>query len=190
MKFTAGISAILVLASTAAAGVVSLDARDLPSEGTCIGYAKLSGIHKFTRGWSPACSVISRDCNKKLKDTVFVWSKTSCVAAATCESPESVVQFARCPGGNQAIPELSAVSPLSTNIYRNIVGPCADQGCPITQQNYVDFIYSSLSAVNSTQWPELIDVESWWRSMKEWTNTGETIPYANFNDLLHYRTDY
>ncbi|TFK98949.1 hypothetical protein BDV98DRAFT_190431 [Pterulicium gracile] len=189
MKLTTGISAILALASTAAAGVVTLDARDLPNEASCINYAKLSGIHKFSRGWSQACSNLSRDCSRQLKSTVYVWSKTSCVAAAICESPESIVQYNRCPGNNQQIPEQNAVSALSTNIYKDIVGPCADQGCPMTQQNFVDWTYRSLAAINSTDLPNNFEVEVWFKYMKDWTNTGETIPYANFNDFLHYRTD-
>jgi hypothetical protein len=38
-------------------------------------------------------------------------------------------------------------------IYTNIVGSCAPSGCPITQQNYIDFIYGAMSAANVTQWP-------------------------------------
>lgn len=72
MKLTTCISAILALASTAAAGVVTLDARDLPNEASCINYAKLSKIHKFSRGWSQACSNLSRDCSRQLKNTVYV----------------------------------------------------------------------------------------------------------------------
>lgn len=81
------------------------------------------------------------------------------------------------------------MSTLSTNIYKNIVGPCADQGCPMTQQNFVDWTYRSLAAINSTNLPNGFEVEGWFKYMKDWTNTGETIPYANFNGFLHYRTD-
>jgi len=40
-------------------------------------------------------------------------------------------------------------------VYASIVGDCAWQegGCPITQQNYVDFIFSQLSAAQATSYP-------------------------------------
>lgn len=191
MKFTfAAISAVLALASTAAAsGVSRLEARaPLPNAAACTTYGNLSGVNRATKKASAACSNLSRDCNRKAKDTIYLWSKTSCVAAALCESPESVVQFNRCPGNNQVIPEQNALAALSKNIYKNIVGSCADQGCGMTQQNFTDLIYSSLSAINSNQWPEECAVESWWLAMKEWTMTGDRIPYGNFNDFLLYRS--
>lgn len=44
---------------------------------------------------------------------------------------------------------------LRKKIYAGIVGECAWQegGCPITQQNYIDFVYGALSDLNSTEWP-------------------------------------
>lgn len=43
-------------------------------------------------------------------------------------------------------------------IYAGIVGDCAWQpnGCPITQQNYIDFIYGTLSDIGSGDWPRFV----------------------------------
>lgn len=29
-------------------------------------------------------------------------------------------------------------------------------------------------------------VENWWKPLKEWTKTGDVVPYKNLNDFLHY----
>jgi hypothetical protein len=134
---------------------------------------------------------LSFDCMSKVEGTSYIWSKTSCVAAATCESPSSIVTLARCngtePKTNPTVADQDQTPALSTNIYKNIVGSCADQGCPMTQQNYVDFVYGALSAINSTDYPDVGTViNTWWGDMKTWTNTGDSIPYKNFNDFLHY----
>ncbi|TFK98947.1 hypothetical protein BDV98DRAFT_572002, partial [Pterulicium gracile] len=154
MKFSAGLCALLSLASTVTASVVTLDAREEPpNAGECGILAKDRGKHRpdYTMSWP--CSSLQVDCINKTKTTTYIWSKTSCVAAAICESPNSIVQYARCSFNNPQIATQYDTPALSTNIYKNIVGPCADQGCPITQQNFVDFIYSSLTAINSTHWP-------------------------------------
>ena len=40
-------------------------------------------------------------------------------------------------------------------IYASIVGDCAwaEGGCPVTQQNFIDFIYSTLSEIGSGDFP-------------------------------------
>jgi hypothetical protein len=35
--------------------------------------------------YQPHISIQINDCLNKVKDTTFIWSKTSCVAAATCD---------------------------------------------------------------------------------------------------------
>ena len=44
---------------------------------------------------------------------------------------------------------------LLTQVYASIVGDCAwePNGCPITQQNFIDFVYSTLSDIGSADWP-------------------------------------
>lgn len=102
---------------------------------------------------------------------------------------------------------------ITLQIYADIVGDCAGQDgeCSITQQNYIDFFNDQLSALNTTtQLPEYVlyavlfslshllvlmylcyfsdteVVEKFWQPMLEWANSGDSIPYTNFNDWLHY----
>ena len=44
---------------------------------------------------------------------------------------------------------------LLSQIYASIVGDCAwaPNGCPITQQNFIDFVYSTLTEIGSADWP-------------------------------------
>ena len=44
---------------------------------------------------------------------------------------------------------------ILTQIYASIVGDCAwaPNGCPITQQNFIDFVYSTLTEIGSADWP-------------------------------------
>ncbi|KAK0234745.1 hypothetical protein EDD85DRAFT_845180 [Armillaria nabsnona] len=97
-----------------------------------------------------------------------------------------LVQLAQC--YNSEVSDASDISHLSYNIYAKIVGDCAWQegGCPITFQNYVDWFYGALSAVNATIWPEFAGVEANWGYILDWTLTGDTLPYTNFDDWLHY----
>ncbi|KAF8144304.1 hypothetical protein K438DRAFT_1459280, partial [Mycena galopus ATCC 62051] len=74
-------------------------------------------------------------------------------------------------------------------IYANIVGSCAwaSGGCPITQQNYIDFYYGELTAINTANWPSSTNVViAFWNAITAWAATGSTVPYENFNDWLHY----
>ncbi len=79
--------------------------------------------------------------------------------------------------------------PSSWKIYAEIVGDCAWQagGCPVTQQNFIDFVYGTLSALGKGNWPSSVNVllESWNQELG-WTLTCDTIPYTNLNDFLHY----
>ncbi|KAJ7930909.1 hypothetical protein B0H13DRAFT_1466943, partial [Mycena leptocephala] len=58
--------------------------------------------------------------------------------------------------------------------------------CPITQQNYIDFVYGAMTAAGVTTWPSAEVVSAWWDPIVQWTATGATVPYANFNDWLHF----
>ncbi|KAJ7861737.1 hypothetical protein B0H14DRAFT_2349924 [Mycena olivaceomarginata] len=74
-------------------------------------------------------------------------------------------------------------------IYAGIVGSCAfaSGGCPITQQNYIDFYYGELTAVNSNNFPSSTAVViALWNAIVAWAATGSTVPYLNFNDWLHF----
>ncbi|KAJ7307640.1 hypothetical protein DFH08DRAFT_918482 [Mycena albidolilacea] len=115
-----------------------------------------------------------------------IWSHQACVAAATCQGTLSVITLNQCQNPN--VLTASAIPNLSFAIYTNIVGSCASSGCPITQQNYIDFIYGAMSAANVTQWPSSVNdvINQWWKPILSWTATGNSIPYTNFNDWLHF----
>ncbi|EIM82379.1 uncharacterized protein STEHIDRAFT_84761 [Stereum hirsutum FP-91666 SS1] len=118
--------------------------------------------------------------------TTALWSVKSCVAAATCDPKTAFI--AQCE--NPAVANATEIPHLDYNIYAGIVGDCAwdEGGCPITQQNYIDLIYSALSDVGSTEWPDSAEdvINEWWTPMLDWAATGTTIPYTNFDDWLHY----
>ncbi|KAJ7578975.1 hypothetical protein C8J56DRAFT_964492 [Mycena floridula] len=119
-----------------------------------------------------------------------IWSSANCVAAATCIGPRRIHTLAaNCTTGSKVDVNRANTPSLDYNIYADIVGDCAwaPGGCPISEQNYIDWFYGVLTALKSTQWPDSVDeVKGWWTPIKTWTNTGETIPYLNFNDWLHF----
>ncbi|KAJ7154495.1 hypothetical protein C8R46DRAFT_439183 [Mycena filopes] len=163
-----------------------LERRVIPSTNDCIEYGKLGVGHYDGPGgnFSAACAQLSFGCTA-LNGT-SLWSHPLCVAAATCQGTRSVIILNQCQNHNVA--HAAAIPNLAAAIYGSIVGSCSATGCPITQQNYIDFIYGQMSAVNVTQWPDLNSVvlAQWWKPITTWTATGNSIPYSNFNDWLHY----
>ncbi|TFL04318.1 hypothetical protein BDV98DRAFT_562043 [Pterulicium gracile] len=124
---------------------------------------------------------------QKAKGTTYIWSKSSCVAAAFCESPQSIIQHSRCKEFNPKIAEQAAAPALSFNIFKNIVGAeCADVGDPMDQQDFVDFVYRTLESIGTNAWPNANEVVGWCNNIKNWTKTGSMIPYNNLNDYLRY----
>ncbi|KAJ7862369.1 hypothetical protein B0H14DRAFT_3444748 [Mycena olivaceomarginata] len=72
----------------------------------------------------------------------------------------SVIALNQCQ--NPAVLPAASIPNLSSTVYASIVGSCAPS-CPITQQNYVDFVYSQMTAAGVTNWPASADVVSqWW----------------------------
>ncbi|KAJ7181153.1 hypothetical protein C8R46DRAFT_1319881 [Mycena filopes] len=141
------------------------------------------GTYDNTANFSPACADVTNACLKE--DGTSIWSHAACVAAATCQGTANVIFLNQCQNPN--VLEAGAIPNLSAAIYGAIVGSCAATGCPITQQNYTDFIYGSMAAANVTQWPNVNDVIlQWWTPIVQWAATGSSIPYANFNDWLHF----
>ncbi|KAK0447447.1 uncharacterized protein EV420DRAFT_1339255 [Desarmillaria tabescens] len=184
MKFAALVG--LLTASVASAVVIhhELDARaDFPSP-ECVPLIKYIGIYHNI--YDASCGKLVNDCISNLNGTEDLWSKNSCVTAATCQGTYPVVKLAQCYDSN--IGNASDIPHLNYNIYANIVGDCAWQegGCPITFQNYIDWFYGALTAIDSTVWPS--DVEfvrtNWWNYILDWTLTGDTLPYTNFDDWL------
>ncbi|KAF9014818.1 hypothetical protein BDZ89DRAFT_1118424 [Hymenopellis radicata] len=144
------------------------------------------GSQPFHGQISEACGVLQSACLATLTpDFLDIWSVPACVAAVTCRGTTEVLTLAQC-----AHPELEPANAphLNYNIYAGMVGACAwdDGGCPVTFQNYVDFMYGTLSELGSDKWPESVDYvrEYWWNLIVEWTATGDELPYMNFDDWL------
>ncbi|KAJ7614864.1 hypothetical protein FB45DRAFT_936253 [Roridomyces roridus] len=117
-----------------------------------------------------------------------LWGVKSCVAAATCYGVGDLISSVECQTGLSTTTTAQA-SLDYTNIYAPIVGSCAfaTGGCPITQQNYIDFYYGQLSAINTANFPSSNAVViAFWNAITAWAATGATVPYLNFNDWLHF----
>ncbi|KAJ7617122.1 hypothetical protein FB45DRAFT_1034423 [Roridomyces roridus] len=117
-----------------------------------------------------------------------LWGVKSCVAAATCYGVGDLITSVKCQTGLSTTNTAQA-SLDYTNIYAPIVGDCAwaSSGCPITQQNYIDFYYSELTAINTANYPSSNTVViAWWNAITAWAATGSTVPYLNFDDWLHF----
>lgn len=190
MKLVHFVSFALLAVSASAVAIPSdFEARGQPGE-WCEEPSKYLG-----NPFHPECVNLATDCiYHKLNGTQYLWSKTSCVAAATCSGSHNVYVVANC--SSPAIPiKQESVPSLSFNIYANIVGSCAydqPQACPITFQKYVDWFYGSLSAIGSTSWPPNVEFvrENYWNPITNWTATGDVIPYNNFNDWLHWGPEW
>ncbi|KAJ7669469.1 hypothetical protein DFH06DRAFT_1181280 [Mycena polygramma] len=206
MRFIA-IAAALVSVATASAVPTVLDARDVmypPTQEDCSGTARYIGVHDTTLIYRPACASVGRACLKE--NGMSIWSHAACVASATCQGTQSAIILNQCQNPN--VLPASSIPSWSAAIYGVIVGDCAASGCPIMQQNYVDFVFSQMSAANvtGTEWPKCVffspldigrpililhvtsvdDVAQWWDPITAWTATGDSVPYSNFNDWLHW----
>ncbi|KAL1664345.1 hypothetical protein GGF50DRAFT_127287 [Schizophyllum commune] len=120
-----------------------------------------------------------------------LWGSKACVAVAVSNRkvwPQLVQGLASC--GHQQIACQAEQPSLDYNVYASIVGDCAwePNGCPITQQNFIDFVYSTLSDIGSADWPSDVNtlISEGWQPLLDWTKTGDSVPYTNFNDFLHY----
>ncbi|KAI5834097.1 hypothetical protein K523DRAFT_412709 [Schizophyllum commune Tattone D] len=119
-----------------------------------------------------------------------LFGNKACVAVAVSSGdigPSTVQGLGSC--DNQNLSCLWAQPSLDYNIYAGIVGDCAWQpdGCPITQQNFIDFIYSALSDIGSADWPSSTDtlISNGWQPLLGLTNSTDTISYNNLNLYLH-----
>jgi hypothetical protein len=119
------------------------------------------------------------------------------------------VDYANC-GNDITIPVQSAFPSLDVNVsilssvlvwlriqylaqvYATIVGDCAsaEGGCPVTQQNFIDLVYSELTATGKNVFPTSADVLVSDRIAPIFAWAGftaaEGVPYLNFNDYLHF----
>ncbi|EEB94052.1 hypothetical protein MPER_07205 [Moniliophthora perniciosa FA553] len=144
----------LLSLSALAVAVSATVLRRAPTPGECVSIAKFRAVYH---------GIYDASCYNMV---------AACEAKQSAECTSEVVAAL----GQTGLPH------LNYNIYAGIVGDCAWQegGCPITQQNYIDFYYGALSEINTNVWPD------WWGYIKDWAATGETVPYTNFDDWLHY----
>ncbi|KAK7037417.1 hypothetical protein VNI00_011167 [Paramarasmius palmivorus] len=136
-----------------------------------------------------SCFDIASACSAKIDGGLTdLWSEKTGVAAATCQGTYLTVGHGMCKSETVDTLGHAGLPHLSYEIYAGIVGDCAWQegGCPITQQNYIDFVYGTLSELQTSVWPDVNRVIEWWGYIRAWTATGETVPYTNFDDWLHY----
>nr|GAT57313.1 predicted protein [Mycena chlorophos] len=149
-----------------------LEARvDIPVV-TCQGYDKSEGtydnggIHYYA-----GCAMVTQSCIA-LNGT-SIWSHAQCVAAAMCQGTYGVITLNQCQNPN--VLPATQIPNLSGTIWANIVGSCNDDGCPMTQQNFIDFVYGAMSAANVTgdQWPG-VKFKSRARAVKKWKQAVET----------------
>ncbi|KAI0748370.1 hypothetical protein C8Q80DRAFT_735268 [Daedaleopsis nitida] len=131
--------------------------------------------------------------NKAVTDSGALWSNKVCVAAAVASVHNigsSIVSGAASCRNPTGITSQSSVPNLDYNVYASIVGDCAwaPDGCPVTQQNFIDLIYSAVDEAGKGNWPSGTDVvlTQGWQALLDWTKTGETVPYTNLDDFLHY----
>ncbi|EIM82374.1 uncharacterized protein STEHIDRAFT_160922 [Stereum hirsutum FP-91666 SS1] len=103
-----------------------------------------------------------------------IWSEKTCVAAATCDPKTAFV--AQCQ--NSAVANATDIAHLDYNVYAAI--------------SYIDLIYGALSDIGSSSYPASGDevVSQWWTPLTTWTATGDSVPYTNFDDWLHYAAVY
>ncbi|KIY48871.1 hypothetical protein FISHEDRAFT_73206 [Fistulina hepatica ATCC 64428] len=163
-----------------------------------VGASCFNGVHALLNGpGSRWITPLANACqNWVAKNNTELWSNKICVAAAGVSSPTILRNFDVCVTGafpTIVIPSQKNLKSLDYNVYANIVGGCAFQkgGCPMTQQNFIDLVYSSISAFGGTEWPSSAqEVIDHWNIIKKWAATGNTVPYLNFNDWLHFFTAF
>ncbi|KAI0640413.1 hypothetical protein C8Q79DRAFT_930566 [Trametes meyenii] len=179
MKFS---TTLAVLGAAAAANAASL----LPRQATqCAGGQKtLAGYER------PFVGGLVRKCvdDYNASDKANPWALRNCVAAAVAATPGVLRDVLSCT--NPDISSETAFPSLDYNVYATIVGDCAWQegGCPITRQNFLDLLYSSIGTESDPIWPDNVDdVKKYYiGNLLKWTNTGDSAPYTNFNDYLHF----
>ncbi|KAF7344100.1 Chitin synthase [Mycena venus] len=137
-----------------------------------------------------SCLNLAANCINSVNSGNFnnLWGIQSCVAAATCYSVGDLITSVECQTG-LTVTNAAQASLDYTNIYAGIVGSCAfaSGGCPITQQNFIDFYYGTLTAINTANFPSSSAVViALWNAITAWAATGSTVPYLNFNDWLHF----
>ncbi|THU85428.1 hypothetical protein K435DRAFT_783345 [Dendrothele bispora CBS 962.96] len=140
----------------------------------------------------PVCSFLIDDCvNQVASRNVPLYSVNSCALSAACDGTFNLLQLATCAQPSFEGKVASQLPSLDYDIYAGIVGECAwaPGGCSMTRQNFIDWFYRSLDEMNTPVWPDVDTViNNWWMPIRSWTNTGDSVPYLNLNDWLHWST--
>ncbi|KIY47428.1 hypothetical protein FISHEDRAFT_74727 [Fistulina hepatica ATCC 64428] len=197
MLFSSGIFATALVVFTGVARGASFyraGETDLTSREN-IGLECYNGDHDITyesgRDWiAPLAAACYRWV---VENNTELWENKLCVAAASVATVNVLRNFCVCNrvynSADAFIPSQTDLQSLDYNVYANIVGDCAWQtgGCPMTEQNFIDMVYSSITEYGGTNWPSSAqEVIGHWNDILSWAATGTDIPYLNFNDWLHY----
>jgi hypothetical protein len=118
------------------------------------------------------------------------WSNEACLLGATCFGGQrpvddflAAVYGAKNPGSN-AYPASLNEPRVSTSLFSKI----STDGKSVTQQNFIDAYYSTLSSVGGPYPPNANLVISYFNRVLGWTAfcPGQGIPYMNFADYFEY----
>ncbi|VDC05376.1 unnamed protein product [Peniophora sp. CBMAI 1063] len=124
-------------------------------------------------------------------DKSGLWSSKLCVAAGVAAGIEQLNDYAYC-FTNATVPSPAQFGSLDYGVYAAIVGGCAyaPDGCPVSEQNFVDLVYGAISGAGLATYPPDSGyfVQHYLAPIFAWTNFSaeEGVPYLNFNDWLHY----
>ncbi|KAI0758861.1 hypothetical protein C8Q74DRAFT_1221493 [Fomes fomentarius] len=140
----------------------------------------------------------------KVASNPNLWSNKVCVASALLSvqfhtssglvgGPGIVAGAASCKLP-YLIKSLKSLSHLDRSVLASIPNNngCEGQGgdCRLTSQNFKDLVFGAITEIGENDWPkdwksEKIMWDSWGQVL-EWTKTGNSIPYKNLDDFLHY----
>ncbi|KAF5373027.1 hypothetical protein D9758_001547 [Tetrapyrgos nigripes] len=195
MKFaTALIALTLVVFTSAAPAPVPAGA---PGNAQAFCQATHDARGNYAGGFNKGCVDLIDNCLDTLNTTrsTNIWDVKHCVSAAMCGGTSKLLVLANCQNPAIDVRGTSAPSLNFADVYAPIVGDCAwippSQGgsCPMTRQNFIDFVYGSFSDINikTSHYPDVsLVINNWWASLIDWTATGQTVPYLNLNDWLHF----
>ncbi|EJF64942.1 hypothetical protein DICSQDRAFT_159903, partial [Dichomitus squalens LYAD-421 SS1] len=194
MKFAFAFTALAAVAANAA--TISIDKR---TGSECAGARK--SLFAYER---PFVGNLYEECNWSFgtdqdQTKLNPWNRKICVAAAVVAGLPNFHDGLICNsvGANSTdipLPAYSKWPNLDYNVYADIVGECAwaSGGCPITQQNFIDLVYSAISqeTADTPVYPDSADtlIKYYLKPIFDWTafSPDAGIPYTNFNDWLHY----
>ncbi|VDB99706.1 unnamed protein product [Peniophora sp. CBMAI 1063] len=186
MKFT---STIIGLSALLAVDAASIEKRQSTE---CAGASKSMAAYD-----RPFVYPLFEACKNELGNSVAAkenpWVNKHCVAAAVLADIPTFHDGLTCEVNTSSSVELTDISTwpsLDYNVYASIVGDCAwaEGGCPVTQQNFIDLVYSAISETGGP-YPDVDTLVSYYiQPVFNWTafDLSAGVPYTNFNDWLHY----